>query len=135
MIQSGLLADMLAVVHAAWVLFVVGGQALILVGWAVGWRWTRNPWFRWLHLAAIGFVVLQVVLGIYCPLTVIESDLRRQAGTEGYADAGFIAYWIGRLLYYDIPLWQAHVAYVLFAGLVAWTFVRYPPRRSGARRR
>ena len=134
MIAPGLLADLVAVVHAAYVLFVLGGQGLILLGWAVGWNWTRNAWFRWLHLGAIGLVVLEVVFGIYCPLTLIESDLRRQAGAAAYDEAGFIAYWVERLLYYDIPLWQAHVAYLLFAALVVWTFVRYPPRGRGARR-
>lgn len=131
MLQPALVADALAVVHGAYVLFVLGGQVLILAGWARGWAWTRNCWFRWLHLAAIGLVVLEVVLGIYCPLTWIETELRIAAGQATYADMSFIGHWINRLLYYDIPLWQAHVGYVIFAVLVAWTFWRYPPRRPG----
>lgn len=127
--NPALLADLLAVIHAGYVLFVVGGQVLILIGWSAGWFWTRNPWFRWLHLGAIGLVVLEVILGVYCPLTLIEADLRRQAGETGYADMSFIGYWVNRLLYFDVPLWQSHVAYVVFAALVAWSFVRYPPRR------
>lgn len=123
------IADLLALVHGAYVGFVLGGQVLILAGWWVGWEWTRNPWFRWLHLGAIGLVVLEVLLGVYCPLTWIEADLRAQAGQQAYTDMSFIGHWINRLLYYDIPLWQAHVAYVIFAALVAWTFWRYPPRR------
>lgn len=127
--HAELLADALALFHAAYVGFVVGGQALILAGWAAGWQWTRNPWFRWLHLGAIGLVVAEVILGVYCPLTLIESDLRRSAGAQAYADMSFIGHWINRLLYYDIPLWQAHLAYVAFALLVVWSFLRHPPRR------
>jgi hypothetical protein len=74
-------------------------------------------------------VVLEVLLGVYCPLTWIEADLRAQAGQQAYTDMSFIGHWINRLLYYDIPLWQAHVGYLMFAALVAWTFRRYPPRR------
>ena len=122
-------ADVLAVLHGGYVLFVLGGQLAILLGWYFGWWWTRNPWFRWLHLGAIGLVVLEVVLGVYCPLTWIEAEFRRQAGQQGYTDMSFVGYWINRLLYYDVPLWQAHIAYVLFAALVLWSFVRYPPRR------
>jgi hypothetical protein len=48
------IADLLALVHGAYVGFVLGGQLLILAGWWVGWEWTRNPGFRWLHLGAIG---------------------------------------------------------------------------------
>jgi len=127
--DPALAADALAVLHGAYVLFVLGGQVAILLGWYAGWGWTRNPWFRWLHLGAIGLVVLEVVLGVYCPLTWIEAELRLQAGQQGYADMSFVGYWINRLLYYEIPLWQAHVAYVLFAALVVWSFVRYPPRQ------
>jgi len=128
--DHGLLADLLALVHAAYVLFVVAGQALILAGWAAGWRWTRNAVFRWLHLGAIGLVMLEVVLGVYCPLTLIEARWRAAAGEGPYGDS-FVAHWVQRLLYYDVPLWQAHVVYVVFALVVVWTFLRYPPRRRG----
>lgn len=127
MTSAALLADAVAVVHAAYVLFVVVGQGLILLGWAARWAWTRNPWFRWLHLGAIGLVVAEVVLGVYCPLTLIEARWRERAGETGYGET-FIGHWADRLLYYDIPLWQTHVAYVAFAALVVWSFVKYPPR-------
>lgn len=122
------LADGLALVHAAYVLFVVAGQLLIVAGWVLRWRWTRNPLFRWTHLGAIGLVMLEVVLGVYCPLTLIEARWRALAGEAGHGTS-FVGYWAGRLLYYDVPLWQAHVVYVVFGVLVAWTFLRHPPRR------
>ena len=49
----GFLADLTVVVHVAYVAYVVVGQALIMVGWGVGWRWVRNFWFRTTHLLAI----------------------------------------------------------------------------------
>ena len=135
--DAGRAADLLAVLHLGYVLFVVVGQGLILCGWALAWTWTRNPWFRWLHLAAIGLVVAETVLGVYCPLTIIEARLRAAAGEIGYGES-FVGYWVGRVLYHDVPLWQAHVVYLAFGALVLWTFVRYPPRRrrraSGAGR-
>lgn len=127
--NSGVLADAIGLVHASFVLFVVGGQALILAGWARAWRWTRNPPFRTAHLAAIGFVVVQQWLGGVCPLTEWESALRHRAGGEGY-DAGFIADWLDRLLYYSAPGWVFTLAYTAFAAGVALTFWFYRPRRS-----
>jgi len=124
------LADAVAVFHLAYVLFVVLGQGFILAGWAAGWHWPRNPWFRWLHLGAIGIVVAEVVLGAYCPLTLLEARLRREAGAADYGER-FIGHWVDQLLYYDIALWQAHVAYLLFALLVLATWMGYPPRRRG----
>ncbi len=120
-------ANLLALVHLAYVGFVVVGQALIVWGGLAEWDWIRNPWFRWLHLGAIGIVVAEVALGVYCPLTLLEAQWRGEA-TDG---AGFIAEWVGRLLYFDIALWQAHVAYLVFALITLGSFVRWPPRRFG----
>ena len=127
-IDYALLADALALFHGAYVLFVVLGQVLIMIGWAASWGWTRNPWFRWLHLGAIGLVLLEVVFGVYCPLTVMEADWRELAGQGAYGET-FIGHWVNRLLYYEVPLWRMHVLYVLFGILVVWTFLKYPPRR------
>lgn len=122
-----LLADVIAVAHFGFVLFVVLGQVLILIGWAAGWAATRNIWFRVAHLAAIGFVVVEAWLGVLCPLTVIESDLRALAGESGY-DKSFVAYWLDRLMYFEAPFWMFTVGYTVFGLLVLLTFVGYPPK-------
>jgi len=87
-----LLADVILVAHFAFVLWVVLGLLLILLGGALRWRWVRNRWVRVAHLASIGFVVGQAWLGQMCPLTIWESDLRVAAGQEPYAPEGFVAH-------------------------------------------
>jgi hypothetical protein len=123
-----LAADLILLFHITYVLFVIGGQASILAGWALGWSWTRNRTFRWLHLAAIGFVVWEAWTGVNCPLTLLENHWRGSAGLSGYTES-FIAHWTHRFLYYEIPAWVFVLAYSLFALLVLITFVAYPPRR------
>jgi len=128
----GLWADVIGVVHACIVLFIVGGQMLILAGWGRQWLWTRGRVFRYAHLAAIGFVVLQQWLGRLCPLTLWENELRRKAGAEGM-EQGFIATWLERLLYFSFPSWVFTVVYTAFALVVLATFVFYRPgNRNGA---
>jgi len=124
----GFWADVLGVLHAAIVLFVVGGQALILAGWWRKWAWVRNIWFRRTHLALILIIMSIAVLGEWCPLTVWESELRQLAGQQGYTQ-GMIATWLDRLLYYQAPLWVFIGAYALFTLLAMWSYWRYPPRR------
>ncbi len=124
-----LLADAVAILHALFILFVVGGLILILAGWARGWHWTRGVWFRWIHLAAITLVVADTWLGIWCPLTVLEQRWRMLAGEQGYA-GGFVAYWMDRLVYYTAPDWVFLLIYTLFGLLVVLTFLLYPPRRT-----
>lgn len=130
MSPSLLLADAILVVHAGFVLFVVGGQVLIMAGTFAGWDWVRNLWFRLAHLGAIGFVVAQAWLGEICPLTIWENDLRRSAGAEAY-EGSFIAYWVGELLYHDFPTWVFVAMYSAFGALVLAFLLIAPPRRRG----
>jgi hypothetical protein len=125
-----LLADAILVVHFAFVLLVVAGFALIVVGGVAGWNWVRNRRFRYAHLAAIVFVAAEALMGIACPLTVWENALRR-AGPDA---PGFVARWVGRLLYYDLPEWVFTTAYVVFAIAVAVTFRLVPPGEGRSRK-
>ena len=52
--MSAALADAVLVVHAAFVLFVVGGLVATWIGLGLGMPFARNVWFRGIHLAAIG---------------------------------------------------------------------------------
>ena len=47
-------ADVVLAIHAGFVLFVVAGLTLVLIGGARGWSWVRNPRFRLGHLIASG---------------------------------------------------------------------------------
>ncbi|MGQ0658386.1 MAG: DUF2784 domain-containing protein, partial [Chromatiales bacterium] len=90
-----LLANLVLVLHTLFIAFVVFGLLLIVAGWLRRWRWVRNPWFRYSHLVAILFVVAEAWLGMICPLTVLEDQLRRLAGEAGYSGS-FIADWLHR---------------------------------------
>jgi Protein of Unknown function (DUF2784) len=123
------LADAVLLLHAAVVLFVVGGLVLVWLGNAVGWSWVNRWWFRLLHLAAIGVVVAQAWLGVMCPLTTLEWWLREQAGATPRSQ-GFIEYWVQRVLFYQAPPWVFTTLYTVFAALVLATWWRWPPRRT-----
>ena len=126
-----LAADTVLVIHALFVLFVIVGLLLILVGKLRGWRWVTNPWFRLCHLLCIGFVVVQTWLGAHCPLTVWEQALRAKAGQAAYEGA-FLAYWVQELLFYRAPAWVFMAVYSLFGGLIvaSWFWVKPRPFRG-----
>jgi hypothetical protein len=119
-----MIADLVVVVHFAIVLFIVGGLAAVWAGAALGWRWVRNPWFRYLHLAAIACVAAEALLGVACPLTVWEDLLRGGARADS-----FVGRWVRRLLYYDAPEWVFTVAYAAWALATLATLRLVPPRR------
>ena len=125
--MHALLADAILVLHLAFVLFVLGGLGMIWIGAAAGWRWVRNFWLRVAHLAAIAYVAGEALLGIWCPLTVWEDALRGR-----HEEKSFVARWIHRVLFYDLPEWVFTIAYAAFALVVAasWWVVRPYSRRG-----
>ena len=131
--QYQLLADAVLLLHFAIVLFVVGGLAFVVVGNLRRWRWVNRPWFRVAHLGAIGVVVAQAWLGQICPLTILESWLRKQAGEASYR-ASFIEHWVQRVLFFDVPTWMFTLAYTTFGLLVLTAWWYFPPRRNRDRR-
>jgi len=125
-----IIADALLLLHASVVVFIVVGLVVIYAGRTLAWSWVRNPWFRSLHVAAIGIVTLQSWAGVICPLTSWEMSLRYQAGDTVYSGS-FIAHWLEFLLYYQAPIWVFTVVYTALGALViaSWFIVR--PRSFG----
>ena len=95
--NNRLLADIILVIHLAWILFMLYGCALTVRAF-----WRPAFWDRWLfrtiHLGGILFVATLELLGKYCPLTIWEYSLRRGDDEPGY----FILDWIERLIYPDV---------------------------------
>ena len=129
-----LLADVVAVFHGAYIAFVVGGFALIVVGVVERWRWTRAFWFRVAHFAAIVFVCAEQIARRACPLTTLESRLRMAGGEVEYS-RDFVGYWVDRLIFWDYSPRFFSVVYVVFGLLIAVAFVLAPPKLPRWKRR
>jgi hypothetical protein len=125
-----LLADLIVVLHAGYVGFVVLGVPAILFGAWRGYGWARNFWFRAVHLLMIGIVALEALFGILCPLTDWEDQLRELAGQE-VQEGTFIGRWAHELIFVDVSPSMLTVCYCLFAAVVIAMFVMIPPRRPG----
>jgi uncharacterized protein DUF2784 len=133
MVTYHLQADLVALIHAAYIAFVVLGFILIIVGVAMDWRWVRNPYLRALHLAAILLVCLEALIGTPCPLTILEDRLRGFGADQRYAGS-FVGHLLDKLIFYDFPQWVFTEVYLAFGALVLLTFVVAPPRVGRSRR-
>ncbi len=123
------LADLVLVVHTAFIAFVVLGLALVWIGGWRKWNWVRNIWFRLAHLIAIGVVASQALLGIICPLTIWEDQLRLLAGGEGRYAGSFIQHWLHQIIFFEAEGFVFTIAYVAFFLAVALSFWMIPPHR------
>ena len=59
-----ILADFIVAIHVAFMVYVVFGQLLILIGVVAKQGWVRNIWFRCSHLGAIFIVAFETVADI-----------------------------------------------------------------------
>lgn len=85
---TAILADLLVLLHLAFILFVLFGGLLVL-------RWRR---LLWLHLPVVAWGAAIEFVGWVCPLTPLENRLRAAAGDAGYG-GGFIEHYLIPLIY------------------------------------
>jgi hypothetical protein len=122
------IADLVVAIHAAYVSFVVLGVPAIFLGAWRGWRFARNFWFRFIHVAMIGVVACEAVVGMVCPLTEWENRLRESAG-QSAEQGSFVGRLAHRLIFVDLSSETLTVVYVAFAVVVIAMFVIISPRR------
>jgi hypothetical protein len=128
------LADLVVVIHAAYVGVVVFGLLAILVGRLARWKWVRNFWFRAVHFLMILIVVAQALADKLCPLTTLENYLRVKGGGKAYYGS-FIGHWFHEVVFCDIPQRALTPYYCLFGAVVLATFFLVPPRWPKLKRR
>jgi len=118
------LADLVVLVHFAFVIFVVAGGLLVL-------RWPR---LAWVHLPVAAWGAAITLAGLVCPLTPLENWLRERGGGLPY-HGGFIEHHVMPLLYpvaltRTLQLWSG---LALVAGTVVLYALAFGLRRRGPR--
>lgn len=81
-------ADIVVLLHLAFILFVAAGGLLVL-------RWPR---LAWTHVPAVVWGAMVELAGWVCPLTPLENKLRAAAGDAAYT-GGFIDRYIMPIVY------------------------------------
>lgn len=117
-----ILADLVLLIHSAFIAFVVLGGLLVL--------WRR--WMLYLHLPALLWGALVVAMGWICPLTPLENSLRRSAGSASY-EGGFIEHYLVALIYpqgltREIQIMLALLLVIINASIYAVVYFRRPGR-------
>ena len=118
-----LLADLVVLVHFAFVLFVILG------GFLVARRRRVMPF----HLAAAIWAALIEFSGWICPLTPLENRLRAKSGSDGY-DSDFVAHYILPILYPEELTRETQIALgtvviMINLGIYGW-ILRYKSGRK-----
>ena len=118
-------ANFVLILHFLIVVFVTFGFFLVPIGYKFKWQWVQNIKLRAIHCILISFVTLETLIGMTCPLTIIESNLR-----DINEPKSFVNYWISEIIYWNFPKNFFLILYIL---LLLWTFVMwkiFPPSKK-----
>lgn len=120
------LASLVLIIHFLYVLIVILPALLIPIGARLNWYWVRSRRLRILHVAMMGIVVIEALVGMICPLTWLENKLLESSGSKGYQDS-FIGHWVSLIMYWEAPTWIFTVTYVLFMAWIFYLWRAFPP--------
>ena len=126
-------ANLIAVSHLAYFVFIVGGMVAIVLALRRNVGWVRNPWFRIAHVAAIYVVLVEEATGFPCPLNVLQWGVREAATGSAEASVG-VGGLLDYLLYHTVSPLALDVMYWSFGVLVVVLLWVVPPRWPMLRR-
>ena len=122
-------ADAIIVVHFLYILFMLLG--FLLTGYALFFREKFFDWwlFRSLHLLGIFYVASLSILGKYCPLTILENELRLKYEVFSVYSGSFIVHYLEKLVYPDVNPLVIQIPTVFLAIFTIVMFIVKPPKK------
>ena len=110
-----LAADLILIFHFCIVFFVVFGLIALPIGCLRNYNWTRYTKLRAAHMLLMGFITLEAILGITCPLTILENILRQIEYQQS-----FVSYWLSLFIYWDLPI---YFFVTLYSACFIWSLI------------
>jgi len=107
--------EVILAAHVAIIGFNLFGLVAIPLGAWRRWPFVHGRVWRLVHLASLGVVALQALLGRACFLTDWEADV---VGDPSHAP--LIMRWVNALIFWPLPMWAFTAAYIaLFVYVLA----------------
>jgi len=134
-----ILADLVVLLHFAWILFILWGFILLVCSSISVYvlpaaknrlRTFFDRWvFRTIHLSGIVYVAILTVLGKYCPLTILENKLREQYNTELAYPGSFVVHYIEKIVYPEANFLLFVIPTIIIAVFTVLMFIIRPPSK------
>ncbi len=126
-------ADAIIVAHFLFILFMLFG--FLFTVYAIFFRQKFFDWwlFRSLHLIGILYVASLSILGKYCPLTLLENELRSRYEVSSVYSGSFIVHYLENLVYPDVNPLIIQIPTIFIAMFTIVVFIVKPPKKKGDR--
>ena len=122
--MNSVISDAVLVFHFIIIIFISTGFFLVPIGYKMKWLWLSNLKLRSLHLGLICFVTIEAIIGMTCPLTIIENIFNQNKYSQS-----FIKFWISKIVYWDFPTLFFISLYSLCALWTVLMWKIFPPRK------
>ena len=110
-----MIADVLLLIHFGLAACIATGFFIIPLGYKLGWNWIKKRNLRLFHLFLMGVITTETIVGLTCPLTVLENMFRN----VDYL-MSFKSYWVAEILYWDSP---SQVFVLLYSLCFGWVLI------------
>ena len=117
-----MIAEVLLLIHFGLAAFISAGFFIIPLGYKLNWNWIKKRNLRLLHLFLMGIITAETIVGLTCPLTVLENMFR-----DVDYSMSFISFWVAQILYWDLPNQVFVLIYSLCFGWVLILWKTFPP--------
>ena len=104
---------------------MVAGFLVIPIGYKFCWSWVQHRNLRISHASIMGFIAVETIVGLTCPLTILEYELRGDRSPQS-----FVGHWIQQILYWDLPHETFIALYFCCFVWVIFLWKRCPPRAN-----
>ena len=82
--MNSLISDAVLVFHFIIIIFISSGFFIVPIGYKMEWVWPSNLKLRSLHLGLICFVTIEAIIGMTCPLTIIENIFNQNQYSQSF---------------------------------------------------
>ena len=113
-------ADIVVLLHFLWIIFLIFGA---LIG-------RKYKWIKIVHIAGVIFALFIQVFGWYCPLTHIETWLRRMHDPTQSYTGSFIVYYAEKIVYIGVSQNVILIITIILAMVSAWIYLRKPEKHG-----
>ena len=118
-------ADLVLIIHFIIVVFISSLFLLIPMGYQFYWKWVKKLKLRLIHLGLMTLITIETIIGITCPLTVIENNLRGI-----YISNSFFSSLVSKIIFWELPRLFFLILYILCLFWTIFIWFRFPPEKK-----
>ena len=115
------LADLILTLHFCIAVFLILGL-FTPIAYKFNLGFYKNYYLRLVHLMLISIVLFETLIGVICPLTIIENLLRNNDEIES-----FISKWLGKFLFWELNITFFILIYFICFCWTVFIWFYYPP--------